>query len=256
MRLAAWPPGACGAPSSAPPPRAWFLKMDDQLPCAAGRRGAPWFERASLRCAGPSGDVRRGRGPRARALWRSVCEALPVLQVGVRVLGRLRSVLALRGPGTRAARERLLPAAGRPSPAGGSFAAGASLCRDGPSVSSRCPCSGCHVQHSVAQSDAGECASCVFLQESYGFTAHSHAVNAARVHFCTFCVFECISITGSSVRTAAAAARCSLLSITVHRDGLQLSTRRGFPCDFSVPCDLAPPCSFYLHVFMLHDIFT
>lgn len=117
MRLAAWPPGACGAPSSAPPPRAWSLKMDDQLPCAAGRRGAPWFECASLRCAGPSGDVRRGRGPCARALWRSVCEALPVLQVGVRVLGRLRSVLALCGPGTRAARERLLPAAGRPSPA-------------------------------------------------------------------------------------------------------------------------------------------
>lgn len=136
MRLAAWPPGACGAPSSAPPPRAWSLKMDDQPPCAAGRRGAPWFECASLRCAGPSGDVRRGRGPRARALWRSVCEALPVLQVGVRVLGRLRSVLALRGPGTRAARERLLPAAGRPSLAGGSFAAGASPCRDGPSVSS------------------------------------------------------------------------------------------------------------------------
>lgn len=110
---------------------------------------------------------------------------------------------------------------------------------------SRCPCPGCHVQHSVAQSDAGEFASCVFLQESYGFTAHSHAVNAARVHFCTFCVFECISITGSSVRTAAAAARCGLLSITLHRDGRQLSTRRGFPCDFSVPCDLAPPCSFY-----------
>lgn len=121
---------------------------------------------------------------------------------------------------------------------------------------SRCPCPGCHVQHSVAQSDAGEFASCVFLQESCGFTAHSHAVNAARVHFCTFCVFECVSITGSSVRTAAAAARRSLLSITLHRDGRQLSTRRGFPCDFSVPCDLAPPCSFYLHVFMLHDIFT